>query len=436
MQNLTERNRALPTIGIALAPDSASSAKNEVAVSVSIRDEEYALPDGRRSRSGAGDLKIFRNGVLVDFVPGDLLKGNQEAQLTRTVSVPLSSKPQTVEISAYLFNNDGVKSLTVSERLTLPPSAVAPGPPRAYVLAIGVNETRSANLHLDYAVNDALLFAKDVGERLANSGFGSPQLVNTTIAGVTSNVVLANRENPSGASKVTVRESFASLSKLARPTDTVFVMFAGHGFTGDDGKYYLVPSDIDDRSAEATKRSSISSDELAEWFRTLDAGEIVFVLDSCQSASTVESDGFKPGPMTSAGLGQLAYDKRMRILAASQTDGAALEFGQLKHGLLTYALLVEGLEFGAADWQPRDGTITIGEWLRFGEQRVPVITEKIQRGETIGDPATSLDLMGRWVPVPQTKRSAGKFAQRPRLFDFRRSSAEDGVLAKVHHLGN
>ena len=53
------------------------------------------------------------------------------------------------------------------------------------------------------------------------------------------------------------------------------------------------------------------------------------MLDSCFSAKRVESNGFKPGPMGSRGLGQLAYDKRMRILAASQSDETAGEYASL-----------------------------------------------------------------------------------------------------------
>src|SRR5215472_10344189 len=67
-----------------------------------------------------------------------------------------------------------------------------------------------------------------------------------------------------------------------------------------------------------------------------------FVLDSCFSAQSVEANDFKPGPMGSRGLGQLAYDKRIRILAASQSDEVAHEYDYLQHGLLTYVLTHEG----------------------------------------------------------------------------------------------
>ena len=45
--------------------------------------------------------------------------------------------------------------------------------------------------------------------------------------------------------------------------------------------------------------------------------------------------------MGSRGLGQLSYDKGMRILTATQADNVALEKGGL--GLLMRALLVDGL---------------------------------------------------------------------------------------------
>ncbi len=86
-------------------------------------------------------------------------------------------------------------------------------------------------------------------------------------------------------------------------------------------------------------KSATFANELAEWLRWIDAGEMSFVLDSCDSASSVEANHFKPGPMGSRGLGHLAYDKRMRILAASQSNNAARESGK-------------------ADWKPADQKIT------------------------------------------------------------------------------
>jgi hypothetical protein len=86
----------------------------------------------------------------------------------------------------------------------------------------------------------------------------------------------------------------------------------------------------------------------------MDAGEMVMILDACYSAAVVESADFKPGPMGSRGLGQLAYDKRIRVLAASQAKQPAGEAGRLGMGYLSYALTKSGLEGNDADWQPKD----------------------------------------------------------------------------------
>ena len=54
--------------------------------------------------------------------------------------------------------------------------------------------------------------------------------------------------------------------------------------------------------------------------RDVDAGDLVLIVDACHSAAAIEGTDFKPGPMGSRGLGQLSYDKGMRILTATQAD--------------------------------------------------------------------------------------------------------------------
>jgi hypothetical protein len=49
------------------------------------------------------------------------------------------------------------------------------------------------------------------------------------------------------------------------------------------------------------------------------------IIDARHSAASVEGSGFKPGPMGARGLGQLAYDKGMRILASTRADDLAWE---------------------------------------------------------------------------------------------------------------
>ncbi len=76
----------------------------------------------------------------------------------------------------------------------------------------------------------------------------------------------------------------------------------------------------------------------------------------------------------------------MRILAASQSFAPAFEDARIGHGLLTYALCKEGLEKGKADFAPKDGRITMREWLQFGVNRVPNLFADIGTGKV--SPAT------------------------------------------------
>jgi uncharacterized caspase-like protein len=107
----------------------------------------------------------------------------------------------------------------------------------------------------------------------------------------------------------------------------------------------------------------VSSDELSRWLRDVDAGELVMIVDACHSAAAIANTDFKPGPMGSRGLGQLSYDKGMRILTATQADNVALEANKVRQGLLIYALLEDGLRAWQADYKPKDKSILLTEWL-------------------------------------------------------------------------
>ena len=104
---------------------------------------------------------------------------------------------------------------------------------------------------------------------------------------------------------------------------------------------------------------------------------MVLVLDTCHSAASVGGDDFRPGPMGDAGLGQLAYDKGMRVLAATQPGDAAVEHERLRKGLLSYTLIDEGLVQGRADWQPADGEIRLREWLSYGARHLGQLQERL-----------------------------------------------------------
>ena len=194
--------------------------------------------------------------------------------------------------------------------------------------------------------------------------------------------------------------------------------YSGHGLTDEHGDFHLFPYDIAPGDVRRVDdwlfATTISSTDLSAWLRSVDAGEMVLIVDACNSASSVEGGGFKPGPLGSRGLGQLAYDKRMRILAASQAEAVAIESGVLRHGLLTYALLREGLMAGRANRDPVDDTIGLREWLDYGVDRVPDLYQELADGVVGSETGFKGVLLTGGA-------GAQRVAQQPGLFDFTRS---------------
>jgi hypothetical protein len=225
----------------------------------------------------------------------------------------------------------------------------------------------------------------------------------------------------------------------ALPEDLVLITFSTHGYNGADGQFYVFPSDIGQAGRAVDKallQRAISTDELSLWLRDVDVGEMVMIVDACFASASVEQEGFKPGPMGSRGLGQLAYDKRMRILAASQSSNPAFEDFRLGHGLLTYALARDGLDKGAADFDPKDGRITLGEWLKYGAQRVPGLVEDIAAGKIRGvddkkptGQALEVKQERSMIRIGNEKTGRRAVAQLPSLFDF--TKGRDDVLLQV-----
>ncbi|MHB9132696.1 MAG: caspase family protein [Armatimonadota bacterium] len=208
--------------------------------------------------------------------------------------------------------------------------------------------------------------------------------------------------------------------RKATPDDLVLISWSGHGYADSRGVFYLLPYDIGPAVQSLTPVElgrMVSSDELSLWLREVDAGDLALIIDTCQSAASVEGEGFKPGPMGSRGLGQLAYDKGMRILAGSQADNVAVESDQLKHVLLTYTLVCEGLQRNQAAVHHQ---ITLDSWLRYGADRVPRLFAALRVGKLPADRSARLIRDGQpWVPPVITENTPVQDeVQMPAFFNF------------------
>jgi WD40 repeat protein len=450
VRDLTSLNRVQPEIEIIeVTPRGDGGDRVNVRVRVSAPTRLFGAGSAAAVRRSTAihDVRLFRDGQLVGSAPAAggvvALDGLSGAAIVEfDVRLPRLGRKRMVEFTAHAFNDDRVKSAT-ARRTYEAWAAKAPVSGRAYLIGIGVNDYGIRGVDLRFAVNDAREFTKLAGDGLAATG---------QFEEVVSVRLVAEQRAPSSGTKAAIRAVFDVLaSRTADPTalatiagaerlrqvepeDVVIVSFSGHGFADPGGAFYLVPSDALERRAAETGANArdaerqlelaasdptarlrdrcVSSDELAEWLRDIDAGELVLVVDACQSAASVESEGFKPGPMGSRGLGQLAYDKGMRILAATQADNVAIEGRGLEHGLLSYALVVEGLGGHRADSRPADGRVEMVEWLTYGATRVPAIA-------ATGGGARLL-VHGQAAPAVSATAVVRRI-QRPALFDFSRS---------------
>lgn len=413
---LLEVNTAQPRVKILnVVPDGADPAAARVEVEITGAPGPAA--------TAAHDLRLFRNGQLVGYHDGKVADA-APAGVRRSfrVKMPRGGDAADWVFSAYAFNDDRIKSPT--SRHVWRSQAGGGGKGRAYVVSMGVSVHDNDAWNLQFGASDAHQIQRIVGERLQRTGqFREVVRVALTSDAASRTATKANLRAVldvlSGRAPAHPLAGIAGAEQLqaATPDDVVILTFSGHGFTGEGGRFFLIPQDTGPGSGkavdEALQRRSVSSDELAQWLRDADAAEISLVVDACQSAATVGGD-FKPGPMGSRGLGQLAFDKGMRVLAASQADEFALESDRIRHGLLTYALIAEGLESFQADAAPRDGRILVGEWLAYAVERVPSLAEDIRRGSplTAGTRGAT-----RVLGTEAVKRRP---AQQPALFDFAR----------------
>ena len=430
IQPVGRLNRALPVVEISRVERVGKGDQWEVTVEVS-PGVATARREGKDIvlKTAPYDLRLFREGQLVGQWPAaneresdevrpavdedrawrgsHLIEGcpaGGKVSKTFTVRLPHSKEPRGLEISAYAFNEDRVKSVTARHVYQLPEDMAGPTR-RAYLITMGVNSFEDPNWNLNFAASDARRLQEALGNRLRELR----KFEVVPICLISDRVPLGPGEAP--ATRDNLRAVLAALSRTGKPNDAlgrripgadrlrpatpddlVVVFTSTHGYTKPgSGIYHLFPQDIGpplqgggqlDISDRLLARC-VSSGELSAWLRAIDAGQLALVIDACHAAATVDQPGFKPGPMGSRGLGQLAYDKGMYVLAASAADDVALEIDAVKHGLLTYALVREGLEQKEARRHriALEGTrLTLGDWFSYAEQRVPDLYQEIRKG--------------------------------------------------------
>jgi WD40 repeat protein len=404
---IAQKDRRQPRLRLGVAGSRANTSSTLRSVPV--------LIDVVEARAGAQDVRLFRNGSLVKVWRGDVLKGQSSVTLEGTVPIVAGEN----HLTAYAFNHDNIKSGDATLTITGADSLKRPG--TAYILAVGVNRYSNPQYNLKYAVADAREFSAEVKrQQELLKRYARVEVISLSDA---------------QATKANITQRLTELSTRVQPEDAVIIYFAGHG-TAHGKQFYLIPHDLGyrgqrDKLSEASLQTilahSISDRELEKLFEGMDAGQLLLVIDACNSGQALEAEEKRRGPMNSKGLAQLAYEKGMYVLTAAQSYQAAQEAAKLGHGFLTYALVEDGLKQGKADREQKDGTINLREWLNYATEQVPRMQEENML-EALRGRSRFIDFIG---DGSESNNPGKSNVQRPRIFYRRELDSNPLVVAII-----
>jgi hypothetical protein len=430
-KNISQLDRRQPELRLTTKSGDVGAANtSERNLTVKIEVAEKPADKDHQAGSGARDVRLFRNGSLVKVWRGDVLKGQTATTLETNITIVAGEN----RLAAYAFNRDNVKSRDATLSLTGADSLKRPG--TAYILAIGVNAYSNTQYNLKYAVADATAFGEEVRraqQQIAN--YEHLEVAPLLDEQATKVNILRALKRLAGTEGTAAPDAPAALEKLQRtqPEDAVFIYFAGHG-TAQGQRFYLLPHDLgyagertrlDAAGLQIILEHGISDQELERAVEGIDADNFLLVIDACNSGQALEAEEQRRGPMNSKGLAQLAYEKGMYILTAAQSYQAAQEASQLGHGLLTFALVEEGLKQAAADSDPKDGQVWVREWFDYASTRVPNMQlEKMKQARGVG---LNLSFAEGDKRVPDLER---RVTQTPRVFYRRESEGRPLIVAK------
>jgi len=417
-QDIVQKDRRQPSINIQ-AEESAAVVTNRT-LKLRLEIAEAPVDGEHRQGSGARDLRLFRNGLLVQAWAGDVLQGASP----RVIETNLPIVAGENQFTAYAFNRDNVKSADSALSVSGAESLRRTG--AAYLLVIGVSKYANSQYNLNYSVADATEIAAQLkSQQELLRRYHPIEVISLLNQDATKeNILLALRLLAGSINGPLPNNAAADLAKIkpAQPEDAVVFYFSGHG-TAQGDRFYLIPhdlgyqgkrSDLDQTGLATILSHSVSDIELEETLKPIDVDQLLLVIDACNSGQALQAADERRGPMNARGLAQLAYEKGMYVLTASQSDEVAFESAGLKHSYLAYALIEEGIKSGAAD-ADHNGQVFLNEWFNYATDRVPTIRgQKMQAGKELEE-------------VDEDE----KRIQRPRVFNMREGGAERFVIARL-----
>ena len=310
---------------------------------------------------GIDEIKLLHNGKRVSENTRGMKANQTSSSISKTYNIVLLKGQNTFIASA--FSKGRIESK--GHKVTVEFKGIE-ATSDSYIFVVGIDNYKNSKYNLNYAGADANAI-KGVLEKKGNSLFRN---------------IIVYELFSNEATQSNITSTFRKITDNARPQDVFTFFYSGHGVTIPDKKdkeqFYLVPWEVTSMyNEDKIHKSGVSGKQLVNFSQEIDAMKQLFIIDACQSGS-IESAFKLKGAAEEKALAQLARSAGIHVVASTQSDQFAAEFGELGHGLFTYVLL-EALS-GKADGSPKDGKITIGEMNAYLESVVPDYTEKY-RGE-------------------------------------------------------
>lgn len=352
---------------------------------------------------GLSSCKLFRDSHLIHSF-ASFPKGERRVELSWVAEI----LPGSVEFSAYCFDKYGNRSAVA--RSTVVGDPKLKGTRKAFIFSVGVGQYERAGYRLQFAHADADLFADTLYASLSNTyTFDSVLRATLYDADATDTNILAGLQLLAGTyhgDHSTLPSQIRDLPAAAAQ-DAVFFYFSGHG--GVNGqRYYLLAHNYHFDLASRRVSGALSDLDLANALEALSAAQVVFVLDACESGAELDAENGRVGPFSFKGFAQMAYDKGIFVISATQATADAHEDPELCHARFTYILVEDGLVSKFADWRPKDNVITAKEWLQFGAENLTPKTPNKQCVQPAKDSTAQ---------APEMRRAPTSLAdQTPRLF--------------------
>ena len=241
--------------------------------------------------------------------------------------------------------------------------------PRLYLLAVGVNDYAEESMNLRFAVADAQAMARLFRERAGRLyGEGNVQVRELLDRRATTEVI---------------RETLVKIGEKAKPQDTLVVFLAGHGATVGQ-RYYFIPYEYRHQAEHVhddVRAQGIAGDVLGDWLTLVPALKRVLIFDTCQSGGAIGLSSSARNPFALRGaVERLSRLQGAFTIAATAASEEAQEVPELKHGMLTYALLagLQAVDAGPLKRQsirPQNGSIVdVRDWFSFAQDKVPQLT--------------------------------------------------------------